>query len=395
MGNYVKRDILQVFYRIIVIIHMYHKKINILHVLWVGLVVSLTLVSCTTSNDVNPFADNRMSEAAKSVVLVESFDDNRVPYGYGSGTIIDTQGYILTSFHVVGDLKTGALDNPDGITRIYVTNDYREPPEFRYYAQVIEYNQNADLAVLRIIRLKSGDTPKQCLELPALSINNREMNIGDAVHALGYPSLGGRTITATSGRLAGYDYVVDILGIREITESMKIDAMLSPGVSGGALISDDYELVGVPNYRYAEISGQVGFAKSVQLLGSLVDDAKMNDVPGCDDAAPVQLQREPATFPAHYLKGNINYGEFKYGAVFLFDASIDVTQLNEQEVRQSLLYRRFGSDGYFSIPLADEAAGQEEYGIVLVIDGKSVLRLNNQQLKDFYDSGSGYGIEFE
>jgi hypothetical protein len=296
---------------------------------------------------------------------------------------------------VVGDLKTGALDNPDGITRIYITNDYREPPEFRYYAQVIEYNQNADLAVLRIIRLKSGDTPKQCLELPALAINNREMNIGDAVHALGYPSLGGRTITATSGRLAGYDYVVDNDGVRDVTQSIKIDAMLSPGVSGGALINEDYQLVGVPNGRYEERAGQVGFAKSVQLLGNLVDDAKMNDVPGCDDAAPVQLQREPATFPAHYIKGNIDFGQFKYGAIFLFDRSIDVSSINEQEVRQALMYRRFGSDGYFSIPLADEAAGQEEYGIVVVIEGKTVARWNNRQLKDIYDSGSGYGIDFE
>jgi S1-C subfamily serine protease len=373
---------------------MYHKKINTQHTLWLLIAVAFTLASCTTSNDANPFADNRMSEAATSVVLVESFDDNRVPYRFGSGTIIDPQGYILTSFHVVGDLTTGVLHNSDGITRIYVTNDYREPPEFRFYAQVIEYDQNADLAILRIVRLKSGDTPKQCLDLAARDINSQRMQIGDTVYALGYPALGGRTITATSGQLAGYDYVVDMLGVREITESMKIDAMLSSGVSGGALLNDNFELVGVPNYRNVELSGQVGFAKSVQLLGSLVDDAKLNDIPGCDGAAPVQLQREPATFPTHYVRGNVQSGFFKYGAIFLFDRSIDVSSINEQEVRQALMYRRFGSDGYFSIPLADDAAGQEEYGIVLVIEGKTIARWNNRQLKDIYDFSSGYNITF-
>jgi S1-C subfamily serine protease len=373
---------------------MYRKKLNMLHVWLIWMIVSVTITSCTTSNDINPFADNRMSEAAKSVVLVESFDDNRIPYRSGSGTIIDAQGYILTAFHVIGNPKTGVLDNPDGIVRIYVTNDYREPPEFRYYAQVIEYNQNADLAVLRIIRLKSGGTPKECLNLPVLEINNREMQIGDTVNALGYPSLGGRTITATSGQLAGYDHVIDNDGIRDVTRSIKIDAMLSAGISGGALLNDDYQLVGVPNGRYEERAGQVGFAKSVQLLGNLIADAKMNDIPGCDGAAPVQLQREPATFPAHYIKGSVQRGVFQYGAIFLFDASIDVTLLNEQEVRQALHYRRFGQDGYFSILLADEAARFEKYGIVIVIEGDTVVRLNARQLKDIYDFSSGYSIKF-
>lgn len=373
---------------------MCNKKNNTAYVLWLCIVVALTISSCTTVSDTNPFADNRMSESAKSVVLVESFDDNRIPYSMGSGTIIDSQGYILTAFHVIGDVVTGVLHNPDGITRIYITDDYRNPPEFRYYAQVIEYNQAADLAILRIIRLKSGATPNACLDLPMLAINNDEMQIGETVNSLGYPSLGGQTITATSGQIAGYDYVVDNKGVRDRTASLKIDAMLAPGISGGALINGDYQLVGVPTQRNVEIAGQVGFAKSVQLLGTMVSNAKMNDIPGCDGAAPVQLQREPATFPTHYVKGNVKRDAFAYGAIFLFDSSIDVSLLNEQEVRQSLIYRRFGDDGYFSIPLANEAAGLEAYGIVLVIEGRAVARINNQQLKTFYNDDSGYRIEF-
>lgn len=373
---------------------MHHKKTNAVHVLWVWIIVALIITSCTTVNDTNPFANNRMSESAKSVVLVESFDDNRIPFGSGSGTIIDAQGYILTAFHVIGDTKTGVLHNPDGIVRIYITDDYRNPPEFRYYAQVIEYNQAADLAVLRIIRLKSGDTPNECLDLPALEINDSELPIGDTVHALGYPELGGQTITATSGRLAGYDYVIDNKGERDLTTSMKIDAMLSFGISGGALLNDDYQLVGVPNARYAEVSGQVGFAKSVRLLGDLMTNAKLNAIPGCNGATPVQLQREPSTFPAHYVTGVVRGAAFEYGAIFLFDSSIDVTLLNEQEVRQALIYRRFGSDGYFAIPFADDVVGREEYGMVLVIEGKTIARLNNQRLQKMSDMMDGYYIEY-
>lgn len=374
--------------------HMHYKKTNAVYVLWVWIIVALIITSCTTVNDTNPFADNRMSEAAKSVVLVESFDDNRIPYDMGSGTIIDSRGYILTAFHVVGDADTGVLHNPDGVVRIYITDSYRNPPEFRYYAQVIEYNNAADLAILRIIRLKSGATPNACLDLPTLAINNDDMQIGDTVNSLGYPSLGGQTITATSGQIAGYDFVINNKGVRDVTPSLKIDAMLASGISGGALINENYQLVGVPTQRNIEIAGQVGFAKPVQLLGSMIDSAKMNDIPGCDGAAPAQLQREPATFPAHYVKGNVQRGAFEYGSIFLFDSSIDVSLLNEQEVRQALIYRRFGNDGYFAIPLANEAAGLEAYGIVLVIEGKTVARINNQQLKTFYNFDSGYTVKF-
>ena len=335
-----------------------------------------------------------MVASAQSVVLVESFDDNRIPYKFGSGTIIDSQGYILTAFHVIGDRKTGVLHNSDGIVRIYITDDYRNPPDFRYYAQVVEYNQSADLAILRIIRLKSGATPNGCLNLPALAINNDEMQIGDPVYTLGYPSIGGQTITTTSGHIAGYDYFIDNQGVRDTTVSLKIDAVLANGVSGGALINENYQLVGVPLSGNTLVSGQIGFAKSVQLLGSMIVNANMNDIPGCDGAAPVQLQREPATFPTHYVRGNVQRGVFEYGAIFLFDAAVDVSLLNEQEVRQALIYRRFGNDGYFAIPLADEAAALEEYGIVIVIEGKEIVRINKQQLKTFYNFSSGYRIEF-
>lgn len=375
---------------------MQNKSITSQFAAFVWIIMSFVVVSCTT-NDTNLFANTQMSELAQSIVLVESFDDNRIPIGSGSGTIIDSYGYILTAFHVIGDPETGVLHNPDGITRISVTDDYHNAPEFRYYAQVVEYNQDADLAVLRIIRLKSGATPNECLDLPALAINTDEMQIGDVVYALGYPTLGGKTITATAGQIAGYDYVVDNQGKRDVTASLKIDAMLAPGISGGALINQDYQLVGVPTQRIIEIAGQVGFVKPVSLLNNMVANAMMNDIPGCDGAAPVQLQREPATFPTHYVIGQVKHTwwPFTYGAIFLFDSSVDVSVLDEQEVRRATTYRRFGSDGVFAIPLTDKIAIEEKYGVVLVIEGKTVLRLNNQQLTVISDVVSGYSIKFK
>lgn len=98
-----------------------------------------------------------LEEITKSIVMVESLDSYGIPISLGSGTVVDEKGFILTAFHVVGDTTTGEYDNPDRVVKIYTNASFTDEPEFKYYAQVIDANPAADLAILRIILLKSGE----------------------------------------------------------------------------------------------------------------------------------------------------------------------------------------------------------------------------------------------
>lgn len=72
--------------------------------------------------------------------------------------------------------------------------------------------------------------------------------LGEKLTILGYPGLGGSTVTLTSGDYSGLDN-------SDSFEYLKTTANMNPGVSGGAALNASGELVGIPTAgRGAEIS---------------------------------------------------------------------------------------------------------------------------------------------
>lgn len=78
-----------------------------------------------------------LAQLASSVVMITVFDDNKKALGSGSGVLINSQGYILTNFHVVrgGSVYAIRLEEDDQI---------------RYTSELIKYHPLNDMALLRI-----------------------------------------------------------------------------------------------------------------------------------------------------------------------------------------------------------------------------------------------------
>jgi tetratricopeptide (TPR) repeat protein len=149
--------------------------------------------------------------------------------GHGSGFLIDAKGFILTNAHIAGCPlpMVVELDAPgdDGAATTFV---YRK-------VAVTGFHPQRDLALLRI---DPAEHPRRLTTIP---IRRSSPAAGEPITAIGYPGNrdGGRTLTATRGRLLVLDKVI------YRREHLETDVRVWFGNSGGPLIDANGELVGV------------------------------------------------------------------------------------------------------------------------------------------------------
>lgn len=163
--------------------------------------------------------------------------------GVGSGIILDTDGHILTNYHVVGGAKTLKVSLSDG--RIAI-------------AKLVGRDDKTDLAVIRI--QADNLIPANLGMSASLEVGEDVIAIG---HALGLP--GGPTVSkgvvSAIGRTIETDMSVTIVDL------IQTDASINPGNSGGPLVNSHAEIVGI-NMVIIQGGRGIGFAFNI-------DDAKI------------------------------------------------------------------------------------------------------------------------
>jgi putative serine protease PepD len=220
----------------------------------ISVLVALRLIPDTPLNPSNPDPSAVASviqgsieeELAKSVVQVQMISGGEM-VGWGSGTVISDDGLILTNAHVA---------TPDDVELddlvIAVTDAADTPPEERYHAEVVAADAVLDLAVIRITETMGGGPYDGALE-PIPIGDSDEVGIGDEIIILGYPSVGGDTITLTYGRVSGFT-ANPTLGSHAW---IKTDATILGGNSGGLAANTAGEIIGVPTQLGAGDTGEI------------------------------------------------------------------------------------------------------------------------------------------
>jgi serine protease Do len=178
-------------------------------------------------------------------------EDDQTPFGpegpgggrqhsLGSGVILNTNGYIITNYHVV-----------DGADRIRVRIKDDDPGVLRD-AKVIGTDRETDLAVIKI------DPPKDRALTPAKLGDSEKMSQGDWVLAVGSPF--GLENSVTAG-------IVSAIGrnlnpARQFQSFIQTDAAINPGNSGGPLVNMNGEVIGINTAIFTQTFGYqgVGFA---------------------------------------------------------------------------------------------------------------------------------------
>ena len=214
-----------------------------------------------------------VTELAASVVMVAPgvFDaGDFVPVATGSGTIVDDSGLILTNYHVVDPEGVGSYED----IAIYVSDDPKETPRLTYYGGLAAWDEDLDLAVVRITENRNGvEIDVGNLDLPVVSIGDAEaLDIGETLTVLGYPTVGEGSLELTKGAVSGF-----LAAEGQKDAWIKTDARIASGNSGGGAFDDNGKLVGIPTAIYyveglgGEESGRI---RPVNLARDLLREAK-------------------------------------------------------------------------------------------------------------------------
>ncbi len=174
--------------------------------------------------------------------------------GSGSGSVIDTQGHILTNYHVI-----------EGAQKLTVSLGGDKV----YPAKVVGGDPDTDLAVIQI------DVPKEGLTIVPLSDSDK-LSVGQKVLAIGNPF--GLDRTLTTGVISGLQRPIRSVPIsgapkgRLIEGAIQTDASINPGNSGGPLLDKYGKMIGINSQILSPAGGSVGvgFAIPVNIAKRVV-----------------------------------------------------------------------------------------------------------------------------
>jgi S1-C subfamily serine protease len=171
--------------------------------------------------------------------------------GQGSGFVIDKAGHIVTNYHVI-----------QGATSIEVSFSSQDTLE----ATLVGEDPATDLALLRVAENPRGLTPLRLGDSDALEV-------GEPVVAIGNPFGLERTLTA--GIVSALERGVRAPnGVTTIDHVIQTDAPINHGNSGGPLLNDAAEVIGVNSQIETGGSGEgnvgIGFAVPSNTVKSVV-----------------------------------------------------------------------------------------------------------------------------
>lgn len=168
--------------------------------------------------------------------------------GLASGFVWDTQGHIVTNYHVV--------DGAQSIT-VQFSDETTVP------AKVVGTDPNADLAVIQVDVPASQLVPVTMADSTTLKVGQLAVAIGnpfgyEGSMTVGFISALGRTLPVSSSGLFGSTSGSSFT----IPDIIQTDAPINPGNSGGVLVNDHGQVIGVPTAIESQSGSNsgIGFA---------------------------------------------------------------------------------------------------------------------------------------
>jgi len=164
----------------------------------------------------------------------------------GSGVILQSDGYIVTNFHVITNSDEILVRLKDGRTA---------------QARLIGSDPDTDLSILKI----------ELNDLPTLNLSDiNKLRVGDIVLAIGDPFAIGQTVTQGIISATGRTHVSQ----NTYENFIQTDAAVNPGNSGGALINIDGEIVGINSNIYSSTGNFQGisFAIPIDLVKQVAEE---------------------------------------------------------------------------------------------------------------------------
>ena len=172
--------------------------------------------------------------------------------GDGSGIIIHSDGYILTSNHVIMATTPLYVPTPrggagDALQNTLIEVVIQRDPGKVYQAKLIARDARANIAIIKI----------EATGLPVTELGDSDLlKPGEMVIAIGRPDSADNVSTVTNGIVSGYN-----LGVASLIQT---NAVINAGNNGGALVNARGQIVGL-NVIASDPYGGMGFGYAIPI----------------------------------------------------------------------------------------------------------------------------------
>ena len=234
-----------------------------------------------------PRKTSTVGDAPLALALLLVVDRSQSYQSRGSGSVITEDGLVLTNYHVVANAERTSLANPDGLALVGLTLDAHEAPTEWFIGAVVAQDSVRDLAVLRLLYSADGRALRGRSYTRLPWGDSDDLALGQTLVGLGYPAIGGNTLTLVRGSMAGF--ASDEYGVRY----GKTDSELAPGSSGGAVLDEAGLLVGVMTSvtRDDVTQGRLGYFVLMNDARVLITEAQRAPLPQPDTGWLVAFAR--------------------------------------------------------------------------------------------------------
>jgi tetratricopeptide (TPR) repeat protein len=234
--------------------------------------LSISLTFVLVSIALLSFSQSKLSQlviqSKPAIFSITCFDKSDIPFSYGTGFFIDSEGIGLTNYHVLEGASYAVIKTLDG-------NHYK-------IDQIISQNKKIDL-----IKFKVKKTSKI---FPYLKLCPTSPIEAEEVLVIGNPKE--LEYSVSNGIISS------LRNDEEMGKVIQITAPISSGSSGSPLLNLKGELLGVISFTMKE--GQnLNFAVSVDNLGKLIPNDKL-DFPASEETKKVSTDSAKNT---DYWKG--------------------------------------------------------------------------------------------
>lgn len=188
----------------------------------------------------------------------------------GSGSIINSRGYVLTNNHVIRNANRVYISLADGS---------------QFEGRIVGTDPENDLAVLKF-------DPPPNMQLQVIPFgSSSDLRVGQKVLAIGNPFALERTLTV--GIVSGLGRPIQISRQHIVRNMIQTDASINPGNSGGPLLNSRGQMIGINTMIYSPTGGSVGIGFAVpidtakRVVAEIIEHGRVRR--GWIDATVVQI----------------------------------------------------------------------------------------------------------
>ncbi len=168
------------------------------------------------------------------------YGEVEMPQGAGSGFVYDSNGHIITNYHVV---QGGSS---------FVITFHNDPKQYK--ASIVGTAPDKDIAVLKL-----NEKPSQLV--PIVFGSSKDLLVGQHSFAIGSPF--GLDYTLTTGVISALGRKIDGIGGVKINNMIQTDAAINMGNSGGPLLDSNGRLIGMNTVIYSTSGSSAGLGFAV------------------------------------------------------------------------------------------------------------------------------------